>query len=64
MKIFRRKKANRDKDVYKTAACATFMAPVGDDGEPIMNAIMSHQHNSHTIVPKIPMGNTDYIEEF
>jgi len=42
MKIFRKKKANRDNEVYNTSACATFMAPVGDDGNPVANLIVSH----------------------
>ena len=64
MKLFRRKAKDRQKAIYKDAATATFMAPVGEDGEPIEEAIMSHSHNSHTIVPKIPQEKPDYPEEY
>ena len=64
MKIFKKTKANKTQDVYNTASCATFMAPVGPDGNPISSLIVSHQHNSHTIVPKIPQDTAHYPEEF
>ena len=62
--LFRRKAKDRQKAVYKSAATATFMAPMGEDGEPIEGDIISHSHNSHTIVPKIPMEKAEYIEEY
>ena len=40
------------------------MAPEGPDGEPIVEEIMSHSHNSHTIVPKIPQQSPDYPAEY
>lgn len=40
------------------------MAPEGPDGEPITEAIMSHSHNSHTIVPKLPQDKPEYAEEY
>ena len=64
MKLFRRKAKDRQKAFYKDVATATFMAPEGPDGEPISEAIMSHSHNSHTIVPKIPQNKPEYPEEY
>lgn len=64
MKLFKRKAKDRQKAVYRDSACATFMAPEGPDGEPLEEAIMSHKHNSHTIVPKIPQNKPEYPEEF
>ena len=29
------------------------MAPIGEDGQPQVNKIMSYGHNSHTLKPKI-----------
>ena len=64
MKLFRRKAKDRQREFYKDVATATFMAPEGPDGEPIVEAIMSHSHNSHTIVPKIPQEKPEYPPEF
>lgn len=64
MQLFRRKAKNKTQAVYRDAACATFMAPVGPDGEPMPEAIMSHAHNSHTIVPKIPQDKPEYPKDY
>ena len=64
MKLFKRKPKNKQMAVYRDSATATFMAPVGPDGEPIEEAIVSHKHNSHTIVPKIPQEKPEYPEEY
>ena len=55
MKIFRKNKVKHTK-VGKEAKLMTFMAPVdpNDESLPYENEIVSHQHNSHTIYPKIP----------
>ena len=55
MKIFKKRQC-KDSEVAKTAKLMTFMAPCdpNDDKKPIMNDIMSHAHNSHTIYPQIP----------
>ena len=55
MKVFKKRKV-KDTAVGKSAKLMTFMAPCDPDNEelPIMNDIMSHAHNSHTIYPKIP----------
>lgn len=50
--------------MYRDSATATFCAPIGPDGEPIDEAIVSHKHNSHTIVPKIPQDKPEYPEEY
>ena len=58
MGFFNRKKKN----VKETAAAQeaerakllNFMAPVGANGLPLTNSIMSQGHNSHTLFPKIP----------
>lgn len=55
MKLFRRKGDVKQTAAGKEAVLMTFMAPVSKDNDelPDVNAIVSHQHNSHTIYPKI-----------
>lgn len=55
MKIFRKNKVKQTK-AGQEAKLQTFMAPVdpADPNLPDVNDIVSHQHNSHTIYPKIP----------
>lgn len=40
------------------------MAPEGPDGQPLASELIDHGKNSHTFVPKIPMGEPKYIQEF
>lgn len=40
------------------------MAPVGPNGEPIEDQLISHKNNSYTIVPRIVNENTKYLEEY
>ena len=40
------------------------MAPVGPDGKPIENAIISHQFNSHTLKPKFVSDPPVYGDEY
>ena len=41
------------------------MACEGPDGEPIESKLISHGHNSHTFVPKIPIdGEAIYPDEY
>ena len=55
MKIFRKNKV-KNTAAGKEAKLMSFMAPVdpNDESLPDTNDIVSHQHNSHTIFPKIP----------
>ena len=67
IKYFVKNKKNQallDSAVTKTVVGSTFLAPVGDDGLPIENAIISHQHNSHTLGPKFVNGTPNYPENF
>ena len=39
------------------------MAPVDDEGKPLIGDMISHGQNSHTIKPSVVHG-PDYLEEF
>lgn len=48
----------------QSAASKAFLAPVGPDGLPAANDIVSHQHNSHTLKPKLVRDPPEYPEAF
>lgn len=67
IKYFVKNKKNQalaDSAISKSAAGLTFMAPVGADDLPAENAIISHQHNSHTLSPKFVENTPQYPDDF
>lgn len=50
--------------VAKSAAGMQFLAPMGEDGLPCEDAIISHMHNSHTLSPKFVNKTPQYPDEF
>lgn len=67
MKYFVKKKndvAMAQSAVAQSAAARAFLAPVGPDGLPAAHPIVSHQHNSHTLRPKLVNERAEYPEAF
>lgn len=63
MKFFKSNPSIKETAVGKEATTKNFMAPVDSKGLPLTNAIISHQHNSHTFKPKI-VGDGHYVDAF
>ena len=50
--------------VALSSASKSFMAPIDKDGVPSSNKIISHQHNSHTLKPKLVSDPPAYGEQY
>lgn len=51
-------------EVALSSASKSFMAPIDKDGIPSANKIISHQHNSHTLKPKLVSDPPAYGEQY
>lgn len=65
MKLFKRAKIKDEALREKVATTQqTFMAPVGDDGEPKITQFISFSHNSHTLKPKFVKDPPEWHEKY
>lgn len=65
MKLFKKKEiADSEIAADISKGSNTIMAPVGEDGKPLYDKIVSHAHNSHTLKPKLVADPPKYGDEY